>query len=144
MAILAKSESSIPIEDDALIFSFSPIFYGAQLEPAAKAAGVRSASTPGWALELDVMGVVNQAVKDGIRDSWIADGVMPEFQRELTGQQRGAAILAVVEYFQEVTVLRLMEFLQAPVVDDQKAGFLQLAGQPRKAAVSVGGGQLPE
>ncbi len=63
---------------------------------------------------------------------------MPEFQRKPAGRQRGAATLAVVEHVQKVTVLRLVEFLQALIVNDQKAGFLQLAGQPRKAAVRVG------
>ena len=69
---------------------------------------------------------------------------MPEFQRELAGHERGAAPLAIIQDFQEVPILGFLEFLHAPVVNDQQGRFLELSGQAEEAAVGMSRGQLPE
>lgn len=103
-----------------------------------------SPSAHGASFQFDAVSVVEQTVEDGVGDGGVADGVMPEFQGELTGHERGAATLAVVEDFQEVTVLGILKFFHAPVVDDQQSRLLELTGQPREAAVDVGRSELPE
>jgi hypothetical protein len=45
----------------------------------------------GFATQLDPVRVVNDAVQNGVRERGIADQVMPSFDRDLAGDQRGAA-----------------------------------------------------
>ena len=49
--------------------------------------------------QLDAMGVVDDAVEDGVGQSWIADQVVPAVDWDLAGDQRGAASVAVLDDF---------------------------------------------
>ena len=48
------------------------------------------------------MSRMDQAVEDGIGDGGLPDQLMPGIDRELTGDEGGAAIVAIIEDFQEV------------------------------------------
>ncbi len=50
--------------------------------------------------------VVDEAVQDGIGQGRIADRFVPVLHRELTGNDRGAAAVAVFEDFQQVAPFR--------------------------------------
>ena len=65
------------------------------------------------------MGVVNEAVEDGVGQGWVADSLMPVFDGQLACDDGGSAAVAVFEDFQEVAALRGGEDGQAPIVDDQ-------------------------
>ena len=49
--------------------------------------------------------VMDKAVQDGIGQGRIADGLVPVFDRELAGDDHGAAAVAIFEDLQQVTPL---------------------------------------
>ena len=49
--------------------------------------------------------VMDEPVEDCVSQGWIADGVVPMLDRELAGDDRGAATVAVFEDLQQVTPL---------------------------------------
>src|SRR6266436_9579036 len=57
------------------------------------------------AAELEAMGVVNDPVEDGVGEGWLADQVMPAIDRDLAGDQGGAAAVAVLDNCQHVMTL---------------------------------------
>lgn len=63
------------------------------------------------------MGVVQQPVKDGVGECFITDGGMPFLHRYLTGDQRGAACVAVLHKFQYIVALPEGERFQSPVIE---------------------------
>ena len=65
------------------------------------------------------MGVVDEAIEDGIGQCWVADGLVPMFDRQLACDDGGGAAVAVFEDFQEVASLRGGKDGEAPIVDDQ-------------------------
>lgn len=62
------------------------------------------------------MGVVNQAVQDGVGQRGVADGGMPVVHRKLAGDHRRARIVAVVEDLQEVAAVHVVEHGEPPIV----------------------------
>ena len=48
------------------------------------------------------MGVVNEAIQDGIGVCWITDQVEPAIHGELAGHHRRASAVTVLEDFEEV------------------------------------------
>ncbi len=69
------------------------------------------------------MGVVDESVEYGVCQCGIADGLMPMLDRELTGDDGGAAAMAVFEDLQQIAALRWSEDGQAPVIEDQDVQF---------------------
>ena len=51
------------------------------------------------------MGVVNEAIEDGVGQSWITDGLVPVFDGQLAGDDCGGTAVAVFEDFQKGTPL---------------------------------------
>ena len=62
-------------------------------------------SAQGVAAQLDAMGVVDDAVEDGVGQSWVADQVVPAVHGDLAGDQRGAAAVAILDDLQQVVAL---------------------------------------
>ena len=48
------------------------------------------------------MSVVNEAIQDGVAEGWVADNVVPMFNRDLTGDDGGGATVAIIEDLQKV------------------------------------------
>ena len=65
------------------------------------------------------MGVVDEAIEDGIGQGWVAYSLVPVFDGQLAGDDSGSAAVAVFEDFQKVTAFRSGEDSKAPIVDDQ-------------------------
>jgi len=63
------------------------------------------------------VGVMDQAVEDGVGVCRIADQRVPLIDGELAGDDGGAAAVAVLEDLQEVVASRGVERLEAPVVE---------------------------
>src|SRR6266478_8627828 len=57
------------------------------------------------ALELQAMGVVDDPVEDGVGEGGLADQVVPAVDRDLAGDQGGAATVAFFDDFQHVVAL---------------------------------------
>jgi hypothetical protein len=66
------------------------------------------------------MGVVNEAVEDGIGISRVADEGMPFVDGDLAGEDRRAASITFLENFIEVTTGAGIERLEAPIVEDEE------------------------
>jgi hypothetical protein len=66
------------------------------------------------AVEVDAVGVVDQAVEDGVGVGGIADRRVPLIDGELAGDDGGGVALAILEDLQEVVASRGIERLEAP------------------------------
>ncbi len=66
------------------------------------------------------MGVVDEAVEDGVGIGGIADEVVPFIDGDLAGDEGGAAAVALFEDFEEVMACAGIERLEAPVVEDEE------------------------
>ena len=63
---------------------------------------------------------VHEAVEDGIGDCRIDDHLVPVIDGELTGHNRRAAAMAIVDDFEQVAALLRGQWGQPPVIEDQK------------------------
>ena len=88
------------------------------------------------------MRVVQHAVADRVGDHWVADVVVPLCGRELAGHDRRAGPEAVVEDLVEVSAFLLLEWRDAPVVDDQHVDARETLEQLAVGAVGAGEDQL--
>lgn len=96
--------------------------------------------------EFDAIGVVNKSIQDGVGDRWIADHVVPVIYGHLTGDDGGSLLVAVLDDFQEIATLLVVELLRAPVVEDEQVGSRQRLEDLRISAVAARqgkGGEQP-
>ena len=83
------------------------------------------------------MGVVNEAVEDGVGAGRIADDLAPLLDRNLAGDDRRSALMAVLQDFEEIALFGLCERRQAPVVEDQELDARETLEQAAIAAVAA-------
>jgi hypothetical protein len=81
---------------------------------------------------------VDDPVEDGLGKGRLADQVVPAVDRDLAGDQRGAAAVALFDDFQHVVALLRPKRLEAPIVEDQQLDATERAHQTRVAAVAAG------
>lgn len=72
-----------------------------------------------FAAELDAMGVVNDAIEDGIGQRWIADDLVPTVDWHLAGDHDGAGVISILDNLQEVAALLGVQRLWPPIVEHQ-------------------------
>jgi hypothetical protein len=94
--------------------------------------------------EIDAVGVMDQAVEDGVGVGGIADQRMPLIDRELAGDDGGAAAVAVLKDLQEVVAGRGVERLEAPIVEDEKIDSAERAQDAGVAAVAARQSEIGE
>ena len=86
----------------------------------------------GFAGQLDQFSVVDEAVEDGVGESRIFELAVPEFNRQLAGDDHAAALVAVFEQFEQQRLMRLAHRHQAEVVEyddlDSAQGFQPVTG----------------
>ena len=87
---------------------------------------------------------MHESVEDPVGDRALADEFVPGIGRLLAGDEGGAGALAVVEDFQEESVLVRFHGGEAKIVDDQQVDAGQFPQQSGEAAVGLGDGQLSE
>ena len=75
----------------------------------------------GFALQGDLVRVMDQAVKDRVGQRGIPQGLMPVLDRELTGDNGGPATVAIFEEFQQVAAVLITERGQSPVIENEKS-----------------------
>ena len=88
------------------------------------------------------MGVVNQAVQDGVGQGGIADHLVPVAHGQLAGHQRGAPLVAVLQDLQQIVALGLAQGLGAQIVQDDQIGTREAGQQLQVAPIAAGDGQL--
>ena len=69
--------------------------------------------------------MVQQAVQDGIGDGGSADDGMPVFDRALAGNHGGSLVLAVLDDFEQIVTLRIIERGQKQIIEDEQLDFGQ-------------------
>src|SRR5271163_4666934 len=73
----------------------------------------------GIASEFDTIGVVNDAVENGVGQCRVADDVVPFVDRELAGYEHGAGVVAVFDDLEQVALLLAGQGLRSPIVEDE-------------------------
>ena len=73
----------------------------------------------GRALERVGVGMMDQAIQDGIAEGGFADDFMPVLQGELAGDQGGLPAMSILEDFEEIAALGIGEGGQAVVFEDE-------------------------
>src|SRR5580704_6120289 len=84
------------------------------------------------------MGVVNEAVEDGVGISRIADEGVPFVDGDLAGEDGRAAAVALFEDLVEVTTGTGVERFKAPIVEDEELDAGEAAQDACIAAVTAG------
>jgi len=84
------------------------------------------------------VGVVNEAVEDGIGKCWIANGLVSVLDGQLAYDNRGGSPMAVFEDFQKVVAFKGCQDCQSPIVDDQHVHACDGFDDTFMAAISAG------
>ena len=90
------------------------------------------------------MGIVNDAVEDGVGQGGITDQIMPSIDRDLAGDQRGTSAVPFLGDLQEVAALFRTERFQPPIVQDQQLHSAERTHQPGVTAIAVRQCQIGE
>jgi len=113
------------------------------------ALGVKSgvavgASAHAFSGEFETVGVVDQAIEDGVCEGRVADDFMPGVDGELAGDDGRLPAVAVLEDLEQVAAFDGCERGEAPVVEDQQVHAGERLEHPCVAAVAAGDGELLE
>ena len=87
---------------------------------------------------------MDEPVKDRIGEGWLPNRLMPVRDRQLAGDDRGPAILAIVEQFQDISTIVIPERGQAPVVEHEDSSLGQGGHELHIAAIAFGEWELLE
>ncbi len=66
------------------------------------------------------MGVVDEAIEDGVGDGGIGDDLVPVLDWHLAGDDGRSALVGIVDDFEEIATLLAGERGEAPVVEDEE------------------------
>ena len=81
---------------------------------------------------------MDEAIEDGVGDGGIGDDLVPVLDRHLAGDDGRAALVAVVDYLEEIAPLLAGERGDAPVVEDEQIDPRQRLEQPCIAPIVTG------
>jgi len=90
------------------------------------------------------MGVVDDAVEDGVGQGRITDQIVPSVDRDLAGDQRGTSTGSFLGDLQKVAPLFRTEGFTAPVIQDQQLHSAERPHQPGVTAIAVRQRQIGE
>ena len=96
----------------------------------------------GVALQDNLVRVVDQPVKDRIGQGGLPNRLMPVLDRQLAGDDRRPAVMAIFEQLQEVPTIVITERGQAPVVENEDICFGQGRHELHIAAIAFGKREL--
>lgn len=85
---------------------------------------------------------MDKPVEDGISQGGVTDSFMPVGDRQLTGDDGRADIVAVFKYFQEIMSSLVIEWLKPPVIDDEELGSGQSGEHSSIPAIGSGNAQF--
>jgi hypothetical protein len=94
--------------------------------------------------QIDPMGVVNETVEDRISVGWVVDDLMPTVHGELGCDDGRAAAVSLFEDFQDIVTSGGVEWLQSPIVENEKVGAAERAQEARMTAIAARQGELFE
>ena len=90
------------------------------------------------------MGVVDDAVEDGVSDGGFADEVVPFGDGELCGDEGGSSAVSFFADFEEVEPLAVGEAMCTPVVEMRELDPCELVDEPGEPPVEAGHGEVLE
>ena len=90
------------------------------------------------------MSIVDDAVQDRVAESWIRDNVMPLGYGDLTGDQEGSLVVAIIDDLEQIATLIGAERLGSPIVDDDEIGSLERVHQTQETAFAAGLSEIGE
>ena len=90
------------------------------------------------------MGVVNDAVEDGVGDGWLANDGVPFVDGSLGCDQGRLSAVALFTDIEDVEPLAVVHGVGAPVIEDQELDAGKFVDEPRPAAVEAGLGEVLE
>ena len=96
------------------------------------------------------MGVVDEAIEDGVGVGRVADDLVPFVDRDLAGEDGRSAVVAFFEDFVEIAASAGVEGIEAPIPGsspgtlDEELGAAQAAHDARVAPVAAGQGEIGE
>ena len=93
--------------------------------------------THGPALQVEPMGVVDEAIEDGIGQGRVADDIVPLLDRQLAGDDGGAAPVAVLLDLQQFAPLDGRQWFRPPGVQDQQLGLGHRAQEALVPAIAA-------
>ena len=88
------------------------------------------------------MGIVDEAVQDGVGVSRVANDLMPGGQGELGGDDRRSAAVSLLEDFEQVMTGAGVEGFEAEVVENEQIGAAKGFDEARMAAIASGERQI--
>jgi hypothetical protein len=100
--------------------------------------------TSRFPLEIEPIGVMDQAVQDGIPDSWVGETGVPFCNRHLSDDHGGRSVIPVIQDFEQVLGLGAGEGIAQPVVKDQELHSGEGVEEFGIGAVGVGEGDMLE
>lgn len=83
------------------------------------------------------MGIVNQAVADGIGVGGVGDVLVPPLLRDLAGDDRGASAITILEHLEKIAPLRVGDRCHRPVIEDQDVDLGELGEDAGVGAVGA-------
>ena len=94
--------------------------------------------------EIDPVGVVDEAIEDGVGVGGIADHLVPFVDRDLAGDDGRAAAVAFFEDFEQVVAGGGIERFEAPIVEDEQLDAAERPHEAGIAAVAAGEREIGE
>src|SRR5580700_1105450 len=90
------------------------------------------------------MGVVDEAIEDGVGIGRVADHLMPFVDRDLAGEDGRALAVAFFEDLVEIAAGAAVERVEAPVVEDEELDAGEAAHDAGITAVATRQGEIGE
>jgi hypothetical protein len=84
------------------------------------------------------VGVVDEAVEDGVGDGGIGDDLVPVLDRHLAGDDGRSPLVTIIDDFEEIAALLAGERGEAPIIEDEQVDPRQHLEEPRIASVAAG------
>src|SRR5262249_40784890 len=89
------------------------------------------------AFEFDPVGVVDDAIEDGVGKRWIADDLVPALDRQLAGDENRTDIVAILDDLKQVAALFSVELLWSPVIENEEIDARKSAQELRVSSVAA-------
>ena len=86
--------------------------------------------------QIDAIGVVNDAVEDGVGERGNADQVMPAVDGNLAGDDERALVVAILDDFEQIARLIGGERFGSPIIQDEQFDAREGAQEPGVARVA--------
>src|SRR5271169_6061008 len=82
-----------------------------------------------FATQLDAIGVVDDAIENGVGQSGISHEFIPAVDRKLAGDDQGTSVVAILDDLQQITLLLGQQRFGSPIIEYEQVDAAELAHQ---------------